>query len=167
MIPGVRQNFGKIFLNTKYTKVTKGKMAQNRQEFFLGVLPWHRPPRSPRSGTEREGRCVPFVFGLFKKLTHTPALWVGVKILGRKPFAANPTNFRELALEIRAIREIRGKDFRAPQKTDAHPMIPPEMELQDSCVKIQPCSSRSSPSCPKSFPPILNPVFFNAPANAD
>jgi hypothetical protein len=35
---GGRQNFWKIFLNTKYTKVTKGKRAQNRQGYFLGVL---------------------------------------------------------------------------------------------------------------------------------
>jgi hypothetical protein len=40
-------------------------MAQNRQEFFLGVLPWHRPP----------GQVCAFVFGLFKKLTHTQR-WV-------------------------------------------------------------------------------------------
>jgi hypothetical protein len=34
--------------------------------------------------------------------------------------AANGANFRELGLKIRAIREIRGKDFQAHQKTDAH-----------------------------------------------
>jgi hypothetical protein len=72
---GGRQNFGKIFLNTKYTEVTKGKMAQNRQEFFLGVLPWHRPP----------GQVCALRVWAFQKTDAHPKLVIAHKFL----FAAN------------------------------------------------------------------------------
>jgi hypothetical protein len=46
---------------------------------------------------------------------------VFIKILESRFSAANGANIRELGLKNRAIREIRGKDFQAHQKTDAHP----------------------------------------------